>query len=55
MANKAHPMPRQSEQARFSSLMPYRLPVFWVAKKFNDKLISSFTAHGSKLSREKKE
>lgn len=52
MANNALPMPRQNERTRFSSFIPYRLPVFWVARKFNDKIITSFTA--SKLSREKK-
>jgi etoposide-induced 2.4 mRNA len=54
MANNALPMPRQNERTRFSSLMPYRLPVFWVARKLNDKIITSFTASGSKLSREKR-
>ncbi|CAG8831098.1 28013_t:CDS:2, partial [Racocetra persica] len=29
MANNALPMPRQNENARFSSLVPYRLRVFW--------------------------
>jgi hypothetical protein len=52
MANNALPMPRQNERTRFSSLIPYRLPIFWVARKLNDKIITSFTA--SKLSREKK-
>ncbi|CAG8614111.1 10982_t:CDS:2 [Funneliformis mosseae] len=43
MANNARPMPRQDERARFSSSIPYRLPVFWVARKLNDKLITCFS------------
>ncbi|CAG8556633.1 19966_t:CDS:10, partial [Cetraspora pellucida] len=39
MANNALPMPRHNENARFSSLVPYRLRVFWVAEKLNDKII----------------
>lgn len=39
MAINAHPMPRNDESARFSSLMPYRLPVFWVANKLNNRII----------------
>ncbi|RHZ60299.1 hypothetical protein Glove_355g73 [Diversispora epigaea] len=42
MANNALPMPRQNESARFSTFMPYKLRVFWVAKKMNDKIINSF-------------
>lgn len=42
MANNALPMPRQNESARFSKFMPYRLRVFWVARKMNDKIINSF-------------
>ncbi|CAG8575766.1 6516_t:CDS:2, partial [Diversispora eburnea] len=42
MANNALPMPRQNESARFSTFMPYKLRIFWVAKKLNDGIINSF-------------
>ncbi|CAG8651569.1 4644_t:CDS:2, partial [Ambispora leptoticha] len=41
MANNALPMPRHNENARFSSLVPYRLRVFWVAEKLNNKIIGA--------------
>ncbi|KAG9291658.1 hypothetical protein G9A89_022077 [Geosiphon pyriformis] len=39
MANNALPMPRQNESARFSPYMPYRIRIFWVARKLNDMII----------------
>ncbi|CAG8655087.1 878_t:CDS:2, partial [Acaulospora morrowiae] len=40
MANNALPLPRRNESARFSSLVPYKLRVFGVSMKLNDKIIN---------------
>ncbi|CAG8616819.1 4899_t:CDS:2 [Ambispora gerdemannii] len=39
MANNALPMPRKNESARFSAYIPYRIRIFWLARKLNDRLI----------------
>ncbi|CAG8547198.1 6137_t:CDS:10, partial [Dentiscutata heterogama] len=50
MATNAIPMPRHDERSRFSSLVPYRLRIFWVAKKLNDKIIGSLHRGQRRLS-----
>ncbi|CAG8799488.1 18024_t:CDS:2, partial [Dentiscutata erythropus] len=50
MATNAIPMPRHDERDRFSSLVPYRLRIFWVAKKLNDKIIGSLNRGQRRLS-----
>ncbi|CAG8441636.1 16407_t:CDS:2 [Acaulospora morrowiae] len=53
MANNALPLPRRNESARFSSLVPYKLRVFGVSMKLNDKIINCIRGKQAKVSRTK--